>query len=631
MEQGKQLANLLARIAELDKEICRYTGLESRVLEMGQFVALIADLSAARKPALEESVACCGLYQAMSQAKLKLGNEKLLSVYQSALLQTVELIFRHLQQSADVEPQALPLIYYLQFDILHSLSLDRAFVSDPTHGLRRFLEVLLRICRLFDAYSGRRSEQLLASLAEIVESLRIKDERGAHAAEVTERLVQLFNQHNDESLELARKLIIREQGECLQENARQLVNRNMLEAVDGRWLPPIFVRFLEDVWSKYMYITYLRHGEDSREWASAIATIRDLAESLGIRGRDEMFHFYGKHVPKALANLKEAAYSIHQDEYLVKQLLDYFDDLFISIMNEELLDIPGDWQKVRRPRGDDQKEILDEEDANIKALRVGDWYKLNQDGLHRRTKLIEKNLHYGYCLFTNLSGIRISRLTLRQTSRLMDNGELLRMEHFPVLTQAIAHCTNELGKQIPALQNQVEDAEQAWHETRKKALLQQEEAERQALRRQEEERLRQLQEERRLKEEKERLERLRQEEEQRQKQEQQQAELTHTARLVLLEKIVDQTKRMQPGGWLELILDDDGRVSCKLGLRLKSSGKMIFVDSLGRKLAQFTDHELAEKIVDGSASILDYGVAFDETLGGLINERSEKIYHEETQ
>ncbi len=86
---------------------------------------------------------------------------------------------------------------------------------------------------------------------------------------------------------------------------------------------------------------------------------------------------------------------------------------------------------------------------------------------------------------------------------------------------------------------------------------------------------------------------------------------------------------MQSGGWLEYIGADDQRISCKLGLRLKSSGKMIFVDNLGRKVIELRSVELAERIVDGNAAILDFGVAFDSTLSGLINERSERIHHDE--
>jgi hypothetical protein len=86
---------------------------------------------------------------------------------------------------------------------------------------------------------------------------------------------------------------------------------------------------------------------------------------------------------------------------------------------------------------------------------------------------------------------------------------------------------------------------------------------------------------------------------------------------------------MQSGGWLEILNEDHQRISCKLGLRIKSSGKLIFVDSLGRKVMEFLPRQLAERIVDGSAAIVDFGVAFDETLGNLIVERSEKIKTDE--
>ncbi len=90
-----------------------------------------------------------------------------------------------------------------------------------------------------------------------------------------------------------------------------------------------------------------------------------------------------------------------------------------------------------------------------------------------------------------------------------------------------------------------------------------------------------------------------------------------------LQQVLSSVNRMQPGGRVELIGDDGRKIACKLGLKLKSSRKLIFVDRLGRKVQELLPEHLAERIVEGSAVITDYGVAFDDTLQRLIIDRSE--------
>jgi hypothetical protein len=241
--------------------------------------------------------------------------------------------------------------------------------------------------------------------------------------------------------------------------------------------------------------------------------------------------------------------------------------------------------------------------------------------------LIEKNLEHGYCLFTNLSGILIAKPDFDELDHLLSAGGLQRMDAIPAFDNALAYTGAELRRQIPGLEQQVREAEAAWQEAQRREK-QQLAAER--LHRLEAER-RHKEEQRRLQEEAQRREEQRREEERRQARAQTLAREQEEARRQVLEQILETVARMQPGGWLELLQEDNRRVSCKLGLRLKSSGKMVFVDSLGRKVAEFRQRELAEKIVDGSAAILDYGVAFDSTLGDLINERSEKIFGNEPE
>jgi hypothetical protein len=546
----------------------------------------------------------------------------MLSIHQAGILQAGDQIFHYLLHEADIDPVNHGLMGHLQPAITRALLADPIGLADPARPLRRLCEILLRICRLRDPYSGSRAERLSERIGTTLERLHATPPSEQHRIEsAIDELIERFNRHNAENRILARKLIAQEQGATLQENARQRVNQVMLAAVQRRPLPVLFVRFLEQVWSKYLYITYLRSGVDSTEWTTGLELIQILAHSLEIRGRDEMFRYYASRVTGAMSKLREAAYSIHQDEYLVKNFLEHLDDIHIRILNEQEPDPGGEFVEVRAPSPSlATPETLQDPTPppEVRALRVGDWYKLRDGKVQRRCILIEKNPQYGYCLFTNLSGIRVARGGFDQIAEAAERGELLRIDASPVFEKALEYSCTRIRSRIPAIRQQAREAERTHQEARRR------EQEQEAV-----ERLRLEEEKRRAREAQLLLERQRREEARRQQEAEAQAKQARETRRRLLQDTLSQLERMQSGGWLELIREDERRVNCKLGLRLKSSGKMIFVDSLGRKLAEFQPMELAEKVVDGSASILDYGVAFDDTLGGLINQRSEKIHCDE--
>jgi len=627
MKQDCDLSGLIISIEDLGKGICAHAGLEQRLLPTTDLIELLLHLAQVQPVIMSETVAnpmsswnLSAIVQREIKAKKKQPRQDyLLSIHQAGVIQSVEHIFRYLEYSSDIDPAAYRLIAHLQIDITRSLLQDPQCLSGPEHALRRFSEILLRICRLYDAFSGRRATQFMRRVAAIVERLSPSPLPLDTTFEpAISELVSLFNAHNDENLELARNLIAKEQGLSLRDDAKLMVNREMLEVVDGQQLPILFVRFLERVWSKYLYITYLRHGVDSREWSTGIEIIRVLARSLEIRGRNEMFQFYSTHVTSAMSKLREAAFSIHQDEFLVQNLLVQLDDFHMRILNEEEIDL-GECMGIPSTN-----QVLDPTDdmgqpEEVKRLRVGDWYKLSNNGLERRCKLIEKNSKHGYCLLTNLSGILIGKYSFRQISDMLEAGSLQRIDSTALFEAALRHSCTELAKQMPGLEQQSAEAERIWQAAQQRKR----DAESQALLRAEEERRRIREEEIRQEQQRHEKERLRQEAEA-------QAKVEHNARQRLLQENLSLLARMQPGGWLELIGNDDQCIACKLGLRIKSTGKLIFVDSLGRKVAEFHRLELAERIVDGSASILDYGVAFDETLASLINQRSEKIKSDES-
>ncbi|RMJ02124.1 hypothetical protein DOQ08_02920 [Marinobacter litoralis] len=80
----------------------------------------------------------------------------------------------------------------------------------------------------------------------------------------------------------------------------------------------------------------------------------------------------------------------------------------------------------------------------------------------------------------------------------------------------------------------------------------------------------------------------------------------------------DAADQLSVGSWLELN-KDDARVRCKLAAFIKATGKYIFVNRNGAKVAEYFRDELARAMQEKSITLLDDGLIFDRALESIID------------
>lgn len=75
---------------------------------------------------------------------------------------------------------------------------------------------------------------------------------------------------------------------------------------------------------------------------------------------------------------------------------------------------------------------------------------------------------------------------------------------------------------------------------------------------------------------------------------------------------------LRVGSWIELTRDET-KVRCKLAAFIKATGKYIFVNRSGAKVAEYLRQELAAEMEAGKISMLDDGLIFDRALESIID------------
>lgn len=81
---------------------------------------------------------------------------------------------------------------------------------------------------------------------------------------------------------------------------------------------------------------------------------------------------------------------------------------------------------------------------------------------------------------------------------------------------------------------------------------------------------------------------------------------------------LEQAAGLRVGCWVEMPRDG-GRLRCKLAAIIRATGKYIFVNRNGTKVAEFQQPELAMALSDGRVILLDDGLIFDRALESIID------------
>lgn len=527
-------------------------------------------------------------------------------------------LLRYLETSADLDLRAIQVVRCLQPSLARILATDYRDLIRRDHPFNRFFERLIVTFRCFDRYSGASAEILVKRIGEIVETVSTSSQSPRKAFEEGEKkLSAQLRDFSKKTSELAKITVAKNLWFMQVHEAKAMVNRELHKITDGKHLPLMLLEFLQKVWNKYLYITYLKHGGSSNIWAQSIFDTSVLVRGLAKKELDNAFPTTTNELIRAYSRIKTRSIVIHAEKDLAARFFAAMERFVtqapqdkISEFNETFLVEPDE-----SPHLPPTEVFGPEEPPLIAGLRVGSWYKLKEHGLEKRCKLVQKNSQYGYCIFVNFSGVRTAKCYSHTLISHIRNDRLLRIDDSPVLKNALASaCQMTADILLPKLESKATefDQEREKYQARKIST---------DLR----VHLNKLEQERLLEKIWKLEEKLKNLQTRSYKQAVVRMEIEQQAQEQVLQRILADIEQVQSGASLELIDDQGTHLTCKLGLKIKFSGKIVLVDNLGRLLKEMMPRELAERIMEGSATILDFGIDFENTLETMIVNRSERI------
>lgn len=509
-----------------------------------------------------------------------------LSLRQICQFKLIEALLQQVERQLGLHPTVYRSIQPMQIGFARCLMEEPGSLFDGQHPMRLFFEQIVRIGKGYDESSGARARELLELIeGDVLSAVAAREPPSVSFSAGQSHFGLLFEQYR-QALNLAeQRHIAKEHGHIRLHRVRLQVHRTIADTAGALGVPEFVLSFLEEIWSKYLYVAAMRGEQGNPEWEQAVSDMRTLVWSVAAPPREDLMNrLEDGTIGAVIERLKIQTETVHHSSATRKffeQIKQLHRILGLGRAPDPAkfgrLDVKVDAPPVRVG---DNPLLLEPE---LIAAVPGCWYRIPQRGLIVRSKLIEKNAEDNYLLFSNYSGIRVAKMELGEFLEQIRIGYIEPIEFAPVFERLLRDALLLLEEYIQGVSEDLDRREF------------------------------QRQAERRAK-----LRRLIEEEEKKRQEEQRQAdERAHQIRESALAQATEELEKMEPGAMIELIDEQNRSLPCSLALKLKSSRKLVFVDRNGRKVAEFTLRQLSEKVLDGSAGIINYGTSFDKTLEAL--------------
>lgn len=464
---------------------------------------------------------------------------------------------------------------------------------------------------------GRVADKFLPKLEELIFQLANADD-DSKVALIGNDIISFFNQNQTRLDKLENRLRDAEFGALRAKYAQQKTARLINQKLGGKKLPESVATFLKTHWRESLILIVIQLGTNSTQWAEAEKTTAALIDSFQpIDDDNEKRQAVFESIEGLSDKLRELTLSLSHDSDLQEQALADIEALHLDILKGGTVEYsPFDLIDNANPLNVASAKISSNLLEQVAKLKEGQWFiSIDEDNKTSRMKLILKLEDIQQLLFCNQQGMKSGQFGFEEFAYRLSSRSIKPIR---VTAQPRGSASTLLSKLFESHQQKLTAAAEKIEQARIKAL-----AEAQAL---------------------EKAQALTEQEEQVADNE----AISNVPDTVIEEEKplisdinVDNTSSdadyderyknaIEDIGKLSLqarvsITDDDGEEElCKLAVRLKSTGKYIFVDRAGMKKYEINESVLINWLVDQKACIIDHGSNFDDPLSNVVNSLRKK-------
>lgn len=359
------------------------------------------------------------------------GSHAALSTQDEDVVNLVQLLFDRILRDDNLPIPMRALLARMQFPLLRVALADPAFLADPEHETRQFLNHLTEAGIGWARADESAQDRLYRVIEAIVERIAAAEHKdlASDAALLRTLHQELRDALQVEAEELQRaemRAVAQEQARIEAERTRQLVAR-LVEHRAAMVVDPALQRFLNEHWQQVMLRAHLRDGGQSEAWKRSFAVLRRLS---GGNGPD---------APALEDEITSGLSALVSDPARARRAAARVVGLWNTA--QETWNEPP----VRQPRSEDRPaarniERLPDRGAMelANALRKDDWIEFRSaDGESIRGRLASITESPERCIFLNRRGIRIETLSRLELAAGIETGRVRMLDTHQLFDSAL--------------------------------------------------------------------------------------------------------------------------------------------------------------------------------------------------
>lgn len=551
-------------------------------------------------------------------------------------LHTAQALLDRLGAEEQIDPALHGELTRIQAACAQWIAADSRFYCHTDHPLRKLLDSLLQRGRYWYPRDNKASQQFLEKLSGLLQ--------GELTAEALPARLASFQQWADSEEKRASMLEARLCEAELSHLKTLTAECKVLDLLNGALiacaLPPELASGLPQLKSELMHCLLIG-GNDNPFWKTWQRLLPLLGQVFS-REQDEQLIY--RNVPILLneleRSLKLTTSNPEAYQLWVAGLCEHLIVLVKKQAQERITFSPLPYPEGRTQLDARVTQAVLQQGAN---LQQGDWILFNAEQGQIRCKLALKNPDVDQLLFVDNNGRKVMTKSPRELALCFSTGiakplstlslqelitrQLQELRDMQQLNQAKRQVEEEnlklKAKVVAELEQKLELQKQVKARAQQQRQLMAENAARRAAAQKAMAEARALAEERARRQ----AEQLLEQERERERQAQLQLEQERERERQLAAETAEQLQRVQLaniqisalnlGARVELIIDGEP-VACKLAVIIAAAGKYIFVNNLGRKVAELHRDQLLQALLDKQLRLLNNGDSFDDQLVKVI-------------
>lgn len=193
----------------------------------------------------------------------------------------VSMLFEFILSDDNLPARIKALLGRLQIPMLKVAIIDASFFNMAGHPARKLLNEMARAGVGVSETADLEKDTVFKMIQSTVQNLL--DE---FSDDVTlfqkkwEEFTGFMQQESRRAAVIEQRTKASEEGKALSDTAKSKAASALMDLTRDKVLPEVVVKIIEDVWHKYLYLTYLKHGSESSSWRFALKTANDLIASV---------------------------------------------------------------------------------------------------------------------------------------------------------------------------------------------------------------------------------------------------------------------------------------------------------------------------------------------------------------